>query len=570
VHGARDFSPPPQSAEGVERRAAWRAALIGAVVAALITVPGLGNGTLWDNSETAYGEVAREVLLYRDPVVMHFNSAPWFVQPPLYFWIAAFFAKLFGVVPFALRLPSALATVATAAVVGYAVARASTARAGVLSAVILSTTLMAAIVGRLAIMDAILDSAVTLAVFAFYAALRARQEAVARAPWLAGWAAMALGVLAKGPVAVVVTALVIVPWYLWERARGGPVRAPGLREWLIGPTLFLVIALPWYALLARAAGIQAVAELIGHYSLGRYLGTIENQTGPIWYYAPVIVLGLFPWFAFLPPALWAQVRASSTPGGGLARLTLVWAVVPLVFFSLARTKLPNYIALEFPALAICVGLWFDGVSAGIQRRVALAWTLLVPATIGGVAFAISVFSRDMHLTADTHKVLGDLVALALVIFAGSVTCFALLLSTRTARFAPYSLAAASLVSVLIVALVAEPHAEPLKPIPQLAKVIREQRTDGDLVAIQGVAGGNALVFYTAPRVVTLDGARDPGRSEATDPGRAICGSERAFVVTSARRPEQDPTYGRNRRTLATADGDVLYLYDGPPCRNAQR
>jgi 4-amino-4-deoxy-L-arabinose transferase-like glycosyltransferase len=537
-------------------------------VAALITVPGLGNGTLWDNSETAYGEVAREILLYRDPLVMHHNGVPWFVQPPLYFWIAAFFAHLFGVAPFALRLPSAIATVATAAVVGYAVTRVATERAGILSAVILSTTLMAAIVGRLAIMDALLDLAVTVAVLAFYSALRARDEPVLGAPWLGGWAAMAFGVLAKGPVAIVVTALVIAPWYAWERLRGQPVRAPSPAAWLGGIALFAAVALPWYALLARAAGTGALSELLGHYSVGRYLGTIENQTGPVWYYLPVVILGFFPWFAFLPPALWAQVRASSAPSGSLARLTLVWAIVPLVFFSLAKTKLPNYIALEFPALAICAGLWFDGVCAGADRRVALGWTPLVPATIGGLAFAISVFSRDMHLTADTQKVLGDLVALALVIFAGSVACFALLLSARTARFAPYSLAAASLAGFLIVAVVAEPHAEPLKPIPQLAKVIREQRTPRDAVAIQGVAGGNALIFYTAPHIATLDGSREPVGAAETDPRRAICGSDRAFVVTSAHRPKPDPTYGRNRRTLATADGDVLYLYDGPPCRSA--
>ena len=88
---------------------AARAALIGAVVAALITLPGLGVGTLWDNSETAYGEVAREILLTHDWIVMHLNGVPYFVQPPLYFWLGAAFSLLFGPTALALRLPSALA-----------------------------------------------------------------------------------------------------------------------------------------------------------------------------------------------------------------------------------------------------------------------------------------------------------------------------------------------------------------------------------------------------------------------------------------------------------------------------
>ena len=69
------------------------------------------------------GEVAREILLYRDWLVMHLNGAPWFVQPPLYFWLAAAFARILGMAPFALRLPSALATIVMAGAVGYVVTR---------------------------------------------------------------------------------------------------------------------------------------------------------------------------------------------------------------------------------------------------------------------------------------------------------------------------------------------------------------------------------------------------------------------------------------------------------------
>jgi 4-amino-4-deoxy-L-arabinose transferase-like glycosyltransferase len=453
------------------------------------------------------------------------------------------------------------------ACVGYAVARVASARAAVLSAVILSTTLMVAIVGRLAIMDALLDLAVAGAVLAYAAALRPRPGSNGSRPWIAGWIAMALGVLAKGPVAIVVTGLVIVPWVFWERALGLPLSIPRARGWLAGLAAFAVIATPWFAIIAMENGSQALGQLIAHYSVGRYLGTIENQTGPIWYYLPVVILGFFPWFAFLPPALWAAARVARTPGGSLARLAVVWAVVPLIFFSFAQTKLPNYIALEFPAFAICVGLWFEGITGRARRRAALAWTVLVPITIACVAFAIVVFSRTMHLVAGTERSLGDLTLTAIVIFAGSIACFCLLLTPRTARLAPYSLAFASFVSVIIIVLVAEPHVEALKPIPQLAKVIRDQRTPGDMVAIEGVAGGNALLFYTAPHVAMLDG-QVPVREGATDPKTAICNADRAFVVTTAHRPNPDPTYGRIRHTLAVADGDVLYLYDGPRCSNS--
>ena len=100
-----------------------QAAWIGAIVAGCITLPGLWVGTLWDNSETAYGEVAREIMLTHDWVVMHFNGVPYFVQPPLYFWLGAVCALVLGPTALALRLPSALATIALGAFTGYAVAR---------------------------------------------------------------------------------------------------------------------------------------------------------------------------------------------------------------------------------------------------------------------------------------------------------------------------------------------------------------------------------------------------------------------------------------------------------------
>ncbi len=198
-----------------------RAGLLGALFAVFVTLPGLGVGTLWDNSETAYGEVAREILLTHDWTVMHLNGQPWFVQPPLYFWIAALCAKLFGVGTVAMRLPAALATIAMGGAVGYATARIAGVRAGTTAAIILSTSLMQAIVGRLAIMDALLDFAVAAAVLWWYRAFepsgtpRRRDTAL-----ICGALALAVGALAKGPVAPVIGVLVTGGWLLWESRAG--------------------------------------------------------------------------------------------------------------------------------------------------------------------------------------------------------------------------------------------------------------------------------------------------------------------------------------------------------------
>ena len=277
------------------------------------------------------------------------------------------------------------------------------------------------------------------------------------------------------------------------------------------------------------------------------------------------MLGFFPWFAFLVPAAIATYRDARSAEGSLARLAIVWAVVPFVFFSLAKTKLPNYIALEVPALAIAVAQWFEGISTRGARRVALAWTAVVPVLIVIVGIAAVVFSRDNRLTGALAEVRAPLAALGATILVGSIACFALLRSATTAWLGPFALAASNVLVMVIIAVIGEPIVERFKPIPALAAIVDRDRRPGDVVAIQSVSGGNGLMFYTRPRIAIINGPNAVVDIPESDPRRVICGAPRAFVVGPKKRPPLDPTYGRSRRVVATSNGDVLFLYDGPPC-----
>jgi 4-amino-4-deoxy-L-arabinose transferase-like glycosyltransferase len=379
-----------------------RAALFGALFAAIVTLPGLGNGTLWDNSETAYGEVAREILLTHDWVVMHLNAHSWFVQPPLYFWVAAVFAMVLGVGETAVRLPAALATIAMGAAVGYATARIAGGRAGTVAAVVLSTSLMQAIVGRLAIMDAMLDLFVTAAILWWFRALEPIEPGALDAgkrttAFLLGAAALSLGMLTKGPVAPVIVVLVVGLWLAWERRVDGRLVIPPAPVLAVAAGIFVVVTLPWFAAEALRVGPEATRELIGHYTIGRYTGVIENQRGPWWYYVPVVILGFFPWVAFVPVAIGHAIGVARTRGGAFVRLTLVWAVVPFVFFSFAQTKLPNYVALILPALAILVALWFEREGAATEPWPGIVSAATIPLFIGALGFAIEAFIRTNRL-----------------------------------------------------------------------------------------------------------------------------------------------------------------------------
>jgi 4-amino-4-deoxy-L-arabinose transferase-like glycosyltransferase len=544
-----------------------RAAVLGAVIAAIVTLPGLGNGTLWDNSETAYGEVAREILLTHDWVVMHLNGQPWFIQPPLYFWAAALLARIVGVGTVAMRLPAALATIAMGGAIGYATARIAGGRAGTIAAVVLSTSLMQAIVGRLAIMDALLDLFVTAAILWWYRALEPADPAALESgkrstAFLLGAAALALGTLAKGPVAPVVVVLVIGVWLAWERRSASALVVPRPATLGAALALFLVVTLPWFVIEALRVGPDATRELIGHYTVGRYTGVIENQRGPWWYYVPVLILGFFPWTAFVPVGLITAVGLARERGGAFARLALVWTLVPFVFFSFAQTKLPNYVALVLPALAIVIALWFARPGAGGERRAGIISAATIPLFIGALGFAIAVFIRTNRLEIATGVVAPAFEVLAVVMLAGSLITVLAMAVPRWTPAAPYVLGATAGALVLFIAFIAVPAAETLKPIPSFARTIQALRTPGAVVALRSVSGGNSLVFYTQPGVRSLD---DPD----ADFVALICSAPDVFVITRGRDGEhlvQTATaHGRRASVVQRAARDALVRVDGPTC-----
>lgn len=538
-------------------RNSLRAALIAAAVAALVTIPGLGSGTLWDNSETAYGEVAREILLTHDWVVMHLNALPWFVQPPLYFWIAAIFAKIFGITSFALRLPAALATIVMGALTAYGVARQAGIRAGLYAGVIVSTSLMQAIVGRLAIMDALLDLTVAFTIFWWFRSVQTGREKYV----VLGWVSAALGFLAKGPVAPVISLLVIGIYFFWER-RATHARLPSWKAWAAGILVFAAIVATWTVPLIAATGSHSIVRLIGHYTVGRYTGTIENQSGPVWYYLPVLILGFFPWIAFLPSAIAYGAGCLRSPMHEekahieqIIRLAFVWIAVPLVFFSFAQTKLPNYIALETPALAVLVALYLDSALSRARSRSALISTASIPAVIFLLAVAIVIFSRENRLAGTLQRadVAANLLYFGGTIFVGCLVALFLMLIPARRAASPYVIGAAMICAVTFLAVLALPQAEQFKPIPHLARIIEQRRQPSDAIAIINVAGGNALLFYTQPRIYVL---RDHDNAR-----RVRCSADRTWLIGP--REGYIPSDGSDApKAVAGWGNDLLYLYTG--------
>ena len=460
------------------------------LVAALYFL-GLGNGTLWDNSEPTYGEVVKELFKTGDWLTLHYNYQPWYVHPPLWIWTAGIAVKVFGLNEFAVRFPSALFGVLGVAVTFAAARRMYGEVAALVSAAALCTSLEYIVLSRLALLDSMLICFMTIATFWGYFALR---DGDRRALWIAAIAA-ALGTMTKGPVAIVVPLLALAAWLLVERLLvREPVRPVArLRTlpWLGAVAVYVVLAGAWFALETAQHGSAFFGAYLGKSTFGRYMAPFENQPGPVYYYVPLLLLGFFPWIAFFPKAIKEAWLARRSDG-----IFLLCAIaVPFVFFSLAQTKLPNYLGIIFPALAVLVG----GQLGGAIERNDVRWLrgalLVLPVALVLLVIAIALYVQTQSL-GQIAELVAPLRLLGWIVVPTTVVTGLLTVALRRAWIAPLGLAAmmAGVVAALVLAIL--PGLETRKPMKAMALHIQSLWRPGDQIAITGVHGGFSLLFYT--------------------------------------------------------------------------
>ncbi len=299
----------------------------------------LGGVGLVGPDESRYAEVSRGMLERGDWVTPELRGEPWLHKPPLFYWAAAASMWTLGETEAAARLPSALAALATCLSIGFLGARLFGFASGIRSAVVLATSLGMALYGRAAIMDSILTFALTLGLgaYLFHATVQPARR------WLAvAYAAFGASVLAKGPVGIVLPMLIIVLFELQSHRRLLP--RPG--SLLTSTASFLVVVVPWHVAIFNAQGWEFVESFLFQHNLDRFLTTIHRHEGPFYYYLPILVVAFVPWTAFIPGAVSSAFRNRDP-----RRLFLfLWIAVPLIFFSLAGSKLPGYILPILPPL----------------------------------------------------------------------------------------------------------------------------------------------------------------------------------------------------------------------------
>jgi hypothetical protein len=158
-----------------------------------------------------------------------------------------------------------------------------------------------------------------------------------------------------------------------------------MQPW-VGALALIAIAAPWFWIVHQRTDGAFFGEFFGVQHLERFSKPMDNHSGPIYYYIVSILLGFFPWTSFAIPIGLHAFRARNSDRTRFASMVIgVWLFFYLVVFSVASTKLPNYIIPAYPGLAIWIGSYFSGwldhsdLNSGLRGRFwpKAGWTFMV-------------------------------------------------------------------------------------------------------------------------------------------------------------------------------------------------
>ena len=331
----------------------------------------LGAIGLVGPDEPRYAWIARAMAKTGDWVTPRLWGIPWFEKPILYYWAAAIGFRMHLPAEWAARLPSALAALVAAVAIGWLAWRnyggeedLSTSPAP-LAPVIFSTSVAAIAFSRAATPDMLFSAAITVAMVCAASVLRragalrvldsahSTNQAESLLPLVLWGAFLGIGVLAKGPAAVILTGGALGIWALATSHWRAALRLAHP----IAIAAFCAVALPWYVLCARR-NPDFLHVFIFQHNFERYLTPLFQHQQPFWFFAPITILALLPWSVFLIAAaqealtLWRDKSWTNSPGFFVA----CWAIFPIVFFSFSQSKLPSYILPAVPALALVAAI----------------------------------------------------------------------------------------------------------------------------------------------------------------------------------------------------------------------
>jgi len=482
-------------------------------VTVCLTLPYLGSVSLWDVDEAVNAQAAREMREADTWVIPTFNYQLRTAKPVMLYWLQRASYAAFGVSEWSARFPSVIASWLVV-LLTYELTRQMFGRStALLAGIVLASASHFSVLSHAATPDSTLLLFTVLTYFAFWSL----HKGGSRAWWIPTAAACGLAMLTKGPVGVALPGLVICLYFAWNRELSRLLD----RRLLVSTVVLIFVAVPWYALVAAETRGEWLTAFFGSENVDRFLNPKEGHRGDLWYYPGMIMMMFVPWSAFLIAAVWYGVRASREPNSPVAlspsplvplsaevrahRFLVCWAFAYLAFFSIAATKLPNYVFPLYPALAILVARF---LTAWRDAELTVPRWLMPAGAVGLVIVGVGV--AGTLLVADQRfPGLGVWATIGIVPAVGGVAMvWCLRHERRNAAIQAISVSAVVFVGLLVT---------------WTPSVLERQRAPRELVRASGLADPNrdvriatyewfqpSVVFYTGREVGKLNSVKAVG------------------------------------------------------------
>jgi 4-amino-4-deoxy-L-arabinose transferase-like glycosyltransferase len=375
----------------------WVVAML--VVVVLFRLACMAWVPLMDTTEARYAEIGRKMLASGDWTTPWLGSLPFWGKPPLSFWLTATSFMLFGINEFAARLPHFLCLVVVAWLCWTLAARRSRSEAWMTVAMLAGAALFFVSAGAV-MTDAALTVGTTLAMRGFWLHVSRPAGTDGRYQWQL-FLGLSIGLLAKGPLAVVLLAMPVLAWSLATRRSGDVWRDIA---WIRGLLAALLLAAPWYiAAEVKTPGFLEyfiAGEHWHRFVTPGWKGDLyghahEFPLGTIWVFAMAATM---PWSILLPVA-WARWPrgGARSPGDEQERNWRLYlaccSLAPIVFFTLARNIIWTYALPALPAFALLAATWLRQRSSpdGANGLIAAGLAITIA---GSLAYGVHLYSGD--------------------------------------------------------------------------------------------------------------------------------------------------------------------------------
>ena len=358
---------------------------------------------LMDVDETRYVDMSVCMRKTRDFMTLFLNGDYFFEKPPLYFWLENLSFTVFNAVnEFTARIPGCAGAVFASFALFYTVKKyTENFKLAIISALILLSSAEFLILSKIAILDGLLATTVTIAVLSGFMTFCA-EEKQKKYYWWLFYLFTGLAVLAKGIPGMAIPFGTMFFAGIYSKKIKEFFRPQYI---LVGFALFFLIVLPWHILMLNKYNPLFFNEYMIKHHLLRFLGDdVINRQQPFWFFIPVILCGIMPYTGSFTAMLAEKIagikKFKYLPFSELNKekqflaLCLIASLVTFMFFSVSGTKLVTYIVPIYPYLAVLTAnYWVQYIYNGEHKTgmVISAWIFNVIFLIAGVGFAIAVF-----------------------------------------------------------------------------------------------------------------------------------------------------------------------------------